>query len=330
MKWPNLIFIFFFGVAPCVFAQDKAVIVENVLNQVETSVAIQDPNGVEPGPPDKDKAVALETEVFHLRHISASEAVNKIRELLGAAPGEVTADDRAAKIVVTAAPGKMDEVRKWLVEMDKGTDISFEVKVVRVDLNDEHQNGIDWEAIVSDFKNFGSQEHGNLWSIGTLSREDGDVLLEALETVGETRTVAAAQATVASQQQVDLRLKALDEDDVTVGVLSMPSAGSPQEDLRERFTARFLITPDVNADQSFVMTVVPSQNNVLKTAVLVKKDHIIVIGSVFTHRKVEFTKKFPFLGDLPFLGAVFRGQSTVVQKIENIIFLTPNVSPLKP
>ncbi len=51
-----------------------------------------------------------------------------------------------------------------------------------------------------------------------------------------------------------------------------------------------------------------------------------MIGGIFTQTKSVSTKKFPFLGDIPLFGTVFRDQSKVVHRLENILILTPRVS----
>ena len=93
----------------------------------------------------------LETEVFQLQYIKAAEIAEILKDRMGEKVGQVTGDDRANKIVVTDTAEGIEAVRKIIEELDVKKEILFETQVVQIDLSDEHQNGVDWEAIVADY-----------------------------------------------------------------------------------------------------------------------------------------------------------------------------------
>ncbi|MNC36182.1 Type IV pilus biogenesis and competence protein PilQ precursor [compost metagenome] len=51
----------------------------------------------------------------------------------------------------------------------------------------------------------------------------------------------------------------------------------------------------------------------------------IVIGGVFSNSQQKSVEKVPFLGDLPFLGRLFRRDVVSDSKSELLIFLTPRI-----
>ena len=61
------------------------------------------------------------------------------------------------------------------------------------------------------------------------------------------------------------------------------------------------------------------------TAVLVEDGQTVVIGGVYEFRDREDVSKVPFLGDLPFIGNLFRSKGRSHQKAELLIFVTPKV-----
>lgn len=63
----------------------------------------------------------------------------------------------------------------------------------------------------------------------------------------------------------------------------------------------------------------------VKTQVLVENGGTVVIGGIFTQLEREDTTKVPFLGDLPFVGALFRTKSTTSNKQEMLVFITPKM-----
>ncbi len=62
-----------------------------------------------------------------------------------------------------------------------------------------------------------------------------------------------------------------------------------------------------------------------ETTVLVRDNQTVVLGGLIGTTDTEVETKIPLLGDLPLLGALFRGRRTVSRKTNLLIFLTPHV-----
>ena len=63
----------------------------------------------------------------------------------------------------------------------------------------------------------------------------------------------------------------------------------------------------------------------VKTQVLVENGGTVVIGGIFEQNDRTDITKVPFLGDVPFLGNLFKTTSKSSQRTELLIFLTPKV-----
>ncbi len=61
------------------------------------------------------------------------------------------------------------------------------------------------------------------------------------------------------------------------------------------------------------------------TTSVVADQQTVVIGGLITDNETQTTKKVPFLGDIPILGALFRSKTTLKQKQNLLIFLTPYI-----
>jgi type IV pilus assembly protein PilQ len=102
------------------------------------------------------------------------------------------------------------------------------------------------------------------------------------------------------------------------------------------------VTPQITPDDQVIMEVkvtkddiddsVPRINGVpaLKTnevnaKVLVRDGETIVIGGVFTTQQSKTVEKVPFLGDLPYLGQLFKNTRVIDNKTELLVFLTPRI-----
>lgn len=63
------------------------------------------------------------------------------------------------------------------------------------------------------------------------------------------------------------------------------------------------------------------------TVVVVPDRQTVIIGGLMATRKTEGESKVPLLGDIPYLGALFKRKTTSDQKTELMIFLTPHIIP---
>ncbi len=63
----------------------------------------------------------------------------------------------------------------------------------------------------------------------------------------------------------------------------------------------------------------------VKTQVLVENGGTVVIGGIFETTENDSVNKVPVLGDVPFLGALFRNKTRQTSKTELMVFLTPKV-----
>jgi type IV pilus assembly protein PilQ len=63
----------------------------------------------------------------------------------------------------------------------------------------------------------------------------------------------------------------------------------------------------------------------INTAVLVEDGQTVVIGGVYEFTDRESVAKVPFLGDIPFLGNLFKQRGRQKDKAELLIFVTPKV-----
>lgn len=63
----------------------------------------------------------------------------------------------------------------------------------------------------------------------------------------------------------------------------------------------------------------------VKTQVLVENGGTVVIGGIFTQDEREDFNKIPLLGDIPFLGVLFRNKVKYSKRTELLVFITPKI-----
>jgi type IV pilus assembly protein PilQ len=63
----------------------------------------------------------------------------------------------------------------------------------------------------------------------------------------------------------------------------------------------------------------------VRTQVLVENGGTVVIGGIFTQNERDDVTKVPLLGDIPFLGYLFKTKTRSTSKTELLVFITPKV-----
>jgi general secretion pathway protein D len=63
----------------------------------------------------------------------------------------------------------------------------------------------------------------------------------------------------------------------------------------------------------------------METTTIAKDQQTIVIGGLVRDNIILNENKVPFLGDIPFLGWLFKSQSKAVDKLNLLVFLTPTL-----
>ena len=104
------------------------------------------------------------------------------------------------------------------------------------------------------------------------------------------------------------------------------------------------VTPHITPDGRVLMKLVINQDSVgefingefgsqiptidttqLDTEVLVGNGQTVVLGGVFKNEEIISESKTPFLGDVPYIGRLFRKDVTETNKNETLIFITPRI-----
>jgi type IV pilus assembly protein PilQ len=68
----------------------------------------------------------------------------------------------------------------------------------------------------------------------------------------------------------------------------------------------------------------------VNTKVLVANGDTVVLGGIFQDEKSSNEEKVPFLGDIPYMGALFRRRGNQIKKRELLIFVTPTIVEDRP
>jgi len=100
---------------------------------------------------------------------------------------------------------------------------------------------------------------------------------------------------------------------------------TPQITPDNRIIMEVKVTKDEPDYLNKVQDVPPIKKNEVNAKVLVNDGETIVIGGVFSNTQSKVVAKVPFLGDVPYLGRLFRRDVVSEKKSELLVFLTPRI-----
>ncbi|MDC8785482.1 type IV pilus secretin PilQ [Roseateles koreensis] len=156
--------------------------------------------------------------------------------------------------------------------------------------------------------------------------------LSALEADGKGKIVSSPRVITADQ------VKALIEQGEELPYQVATSSGATSIQFKKA-VLKLEVTPQITPEGSVILdvdvnkdsrgTLTPQgyaiNNKHVKTQVLVENGGTVVIGGIFTQDEAEQEQKVPMLGDIPYVGNLFKSKSRTSQKTELLIFLTPKV-----
>ena len=156
--------------------------------------------------------------------------------------------------------------------------------------------------------------------------------ISALEADGKGKVVSSPRVITADQQ------KALIEQGEELPYQVATSSGATSLQFRKA-NLKLEVTPQVTPEGNVILDVDITKDSVgrattagfaintkhVKTQVLVENGGTVVIGGIFEQNDREDITKVPFLGDVPYLGNLFKTRNVSSEKTELLIFLTPKI-----
>ena len=161
-----------------------------------------------------------------------------------------------------------------------------------------------------------------------------DLQLSAMEKTGNGEIISQPKV-VTSDKEADKILKGSE-----IPYQEASSSGATTTSFKEAALS-LEVTPQITPDNRIIMEVKvtkdaadftravngvpPINKNEVNAKVLVSDGETIVLGGVFSNTQTKGVEKVPFLGDLPYLGRLFRRDIVQDNKSELLIFLTPRI-----
>ncbi|MFH1691335.1 MAG: secretin N-terminal domain-containing protein [Candidatus Omnitrophota bacterium] len=293
----------------------------------------------------------LETAVFELNYAQSQKVSQMCQDIMTQGVGQVKIDERTNKLIVTDYASKIPGIRRMVLSLDDRTrEVLIDAKIVQIALNDKMSLGIDWEYLLNqkfDIKGMFDQvisTTGNKWTIGKAfpsKPNDYKVILEVLETVGETKILSSPRLTVINNEEARILVGSKQVYVTTAAIQSQATTETAEAVNFVDVGVKLTVKPAIGADgfigmrlglevSSATQNYQTSSGNLIPivetseatTTVLVRDGQTIVIGGLIKDENYKTVNKIPVLGDLPLLGALFSNKIEEKKKTELVIFLT--------
>ncbi|MCO7553431.1 type IV pilus secretin PilQ [Metapseudomonas otitidis] len=279
--------------------------------------------------------------------------------------GSITVDDRTNSIIAYQTQDKLDELRRIVAQLDIPVrQVMIEARIVEANVDYDKSLGVKWRGARVGDNNFvvggGAQAAGanrigattpsgalgTFVDMGTTNATSSigigfitdntilDLELSAMEKTGNGEIVSQPKV-VTSDKETAKILKGSE-----IPYQEASSSGATSVSFKEAALS-LEVTPQITPDNRVLMEVKvtkdapdfsrqvngvpPINKNEVNAKVLVNDGETIVIGGVFSNTQTKSTDKVPFLGDLPYLGRMFKRDVVQDNKAELLVFLTPRI-----
>lgn len=159
-----------------------------------------------------------------------------------------------------------------------------------------------------------------------------DLELSALESDGQAEVVSQPRVVTADRQTASI--KSGEE----IPYQEASSSGATSVSFKEAVLS-LEVTPQITPDDKIIMDLVVNQDsrgevtagipsintNEVTTQVLVGNGETVVLGGIFQSEVATTVTKTPFLGDIPYLGRLFKRTERIDERSELLIFITPKI-----
>jgi type IV pilus assembly protein PilQ len=277
--------------------------------------------------------------------------------------GSITVDERTNNIIAYQTQDRLDELRRIVAQLDIPVrQVMIEARIVEANVDYDKSLGVRWGGSAQNKGNWNtSGVSGSSTTIGTPGSTSTNSPFVDLGAAGNTSGIGIAFIT--DNVLLDLELTAMEKtgngeivsqpkvvtsDKETAKILKgteipyqeASSSGATSVSFKEA-SLSLEVTPQITPDNRIIMEVKvtkdepdylnkvqdvpPIKKNEVNAKVLVNDGETIVIGGVFSNTQSKVVDKVPFLGDVPYLGRLFRRDVVSEKKSELLVFLTPRI-----
>jgi len=299
--------------------------------------------------------VGLTSYVVDLQYANAQE----IADLLQDFNASVQVDLSGNKLLLITSPKVINEIRQVIAAVDKPPlQIMLEARLIEVAVEDEEKLGINWNKLTP-FQTvvYEGQTPPNPFRPAELPQQVPYVPIDNMNDFGKigyqepifqlavdyllknNLAEVLANSQIATMNNKPASIEVVDK---IPFILSAGGVGGQVRTQTEEVGIKLDIVPTVNTDGYITTAITPEVSNVFQligpdqnipwvvsrkatTTIRVKDGQSIIIAGLLGVNRKHTIYKVPFLGDIPFIGGLFRQKSVTAKKTDLIVQITPRI-----
>lgn len=303
----------------------------------------------------------LVTKTFTLSFSKASDVVDSLSKIKSA-KGSINFDTRTNTLIVVDIQTNMDLMEEVVATLDSVTpQVLIEAKIIKTTIDDSDTLGINWNAVASaamsqhavtfpfetsnktnTFIPPGGTVSNNTFKYGTLDATSFSATLKMLSSRSNTKVLSNPRIVTLDNQPAKIVVGTqypFAQYTYNTEQAKMQVSGWEYKDIGVIFE----VTPHVNNAKVITLDLHPRITNTdgnvevegtsvpkltveeVLTKVMVEDGQTLVIAGLISDDVSKTTVKFPILGDIPLVGALFKQKADTKTKTELLIFLTPHI-----
>jgi type II secretory pathway component GspD/PulD (secretin) len=300
--------------------------------------------------------VGLNSYVLNLQYANAID----VKEMLKDFNATIQVDKSGNKLMIITTPKIITDLERVVKNIDQPSlQITLAARLIEVGVEDEERLGINWSKLSTKTGEYiyegntaptstatgGTQlqpfeQFNSLNDIGKTVWRSQPIYEIALDwLLKNSRAEVLANTKVTTMNSKTAMIELVDE---VPYVTSSGGVGGQVSVQREEAGIKLSITPQVNTDGYITVNIHPEVSSVFEfigpdqsvprivrrsadMTIRVKNHQAIVVGGLMGIVASKTTHKVPFLGDLPFVGGIFRYSVDLMKKTDLIIEVTPHI-----
>ncbi|MDD5746751.1 MAG: secretin N-terminal domain-containing protein [Candidatus Omnitrophica bacterium] len=320
------------------------------VNTISNQVVVTD---TEDAVIDMERAIkvldrAITTRIYTLNYGTAKDIQTKLLEIIPKGEGDVFVDERTNTLVVRAMPETIQKIDQMITSWDRrSAQVLIEAKIMEVSLDKTQGLGVNWEYLSTTGKNAvdatatlpANISNGGILKIGTLTADQYQVTIQALESSTNTNVLSNPRIVVVDNNEANILVGS--SEPYLITYIDKETNTQTEETKFIDVGVKLKVTPKISEDDFVTLKIHPEVssarrvtevNNSLAvdttqadTTVVVKDGKTIVLGGLIKDTDTKVVTKVPILGSIPVLGLMFRGTAKTKTKKEIIVFITPHI-----
>ena len=258
---------------------------------------------------------------------------------------KIIADPKTNSIIIKALPSDYKSMKAIIEAIDATPQQVFiEALIIEVGLNSSLDYGTEWLWDMGQTQLFGFGDMKRTAETPTMIFEKGnfEILLDILATKSDVRILSAPHLLVKDEQSANIQVGS----EVPILSSSGQQAGTTVtfEQVQYRDTGIILtVTPHI-AENDFISLDIKQEvsdaettttgvsdsptfsTRNAETSLVIKSGHTVSLGGIIQQKDEKSVSKIPLLGDIPYLGNLFKSTSIKNTRTELLMLITPYVA----